>query len=159
MGDYVSVATVLTEFNDELEAAHLTGDEADGTPDTDKVERAISQAEGEINKRMASRYLVGADLVAVGVTGLNSSLEADAARLSAIILIRRGPGIATFKEEEFDKILEGYNAINRGDLVLPASVTLPSTRSRDPVLPWSSSGDEESDDSQRLYSRESTFRL
>lgn len=157
MGNYASTSELLAQFQDELEVAHLTGDVADGTPETTDLDDALEWAEGRINMRIGQRFLTPVTVATSAETG--RLLKRSTLRLAAIALIRRGPGLAQFKRDEETEILAEYDRVARGELTLPGAVTLPSTASREPRLSWSDSTRMQPDDSGRLFTRDSASRL
>lgn len=157
MGNYATTAELLDQFQSELEVAHLTGDEAAGTPETTDLDDALEWAEGRLNMRIGQRFETPVDTSLSAESG--RLLKRSTLRLAAIALIRRGPGLAQFKRDEEAEVLAEFDRVARGELTLPGAVTLPSTASREPRLSWSDSTRTQPDDSGRLFTRDSCGRL
>ena len=155
MGNYATIAELKARFEDDAAVAHLTMDDATGTPDTDVLDETLNAAEGDVDSYLGIRYLIPVDVT--GSTTLADSLKARALDIAVYHLIARRGQVPEAKTKAFDDAIVWLKSLAAGEVVLPSAETLPATSSREPDAEWGTAGDSSS--SNRVWTRGTVANL
>lgn len=156
MGTYATQAELKARFEDEAAVAHLTDTAESGVPDTAVLDEVIDHAEGQIDSYCAMRFKVP---LAVGDhPSLAAMIRSVTLDLAVYHLYSRGHAVTEATVLLHDKAIEWLKEVAAGSVMLPSPDTEASTVAREPRIAFGTS-DVTSDDSSRIFSRESQRAL
>jgi phage gp36-like protein len=156
VGNYASTTELIARFASTEEAAYATDSLDPAVPTTTVLAEAIGSAEGEMNSYIAKRYLVPAVTTDTEVDELLTSCALDMAKFH---LLNRKPNTPEQVTRQYERRVEWLQKIATGGVVLPATATLASTTSDDPLADWSDSTRTLDEDRGRMFSRETMSSL
>ena len=157
MGDYCTTAELTTRFASDLEASYATDNESVGTASSTVLDECIDTAEGEINSYLAMRYATPVDTtLSTAIDNLMLGITLDIAEWH---VLNRSPSVSEQKTAQYERRIEWLKMIAKGEANMPGAVTLPSTLSNGTTASWTGSNRTLSDESPRLFSRETASTL
>lgn len=152
MPNYATVAELKVRLgsNEEL-FAFLTDNEAAGVSNDVVFTECLDSAEGELEGRFWHR--IATPVITTDARGV-ACLKAYTLDLAEHRALLRVEIVGDKKEAQAFRALEWATKVGTGEWGIPGAVTVASTQSRNPPATWSGSNRVLSDDSPRLFTRE-----
>jgi len=156
MSTYATAANLQERYVSATEFAFALDAENDSALVQTRAQEAIDTAEGQINGRLAVRYLTP---VVSSDTAVQNMLRGMTLDIAEYRVCTRAPDRADALKEKNDAWVTYLDQIVEGKAEMPGATTLPSTTSRGTTASWSGSNRTLPDPGPRTWSRETASAL